>query len=96
MKKSEIVAEMATFPGVSSKAAAQAALDALTALLTDTLAEEGVFRLPGVGKFVVAGAAARTARNPRTGEPVAVPARRRVSFHVSDVLKAHVNRRTAA
>lgn len=41
----------------------------------------------GFGKFVVTEQAARTARNPRTGEMVDVPARLAVKFKPSKVLK---------
>ena len=36
--------------------------------------------LPGLGKFTVKDTAARTGRNPRTGEPMEIAAGKKVSF----------------
>ncbi len=43
--------------------------------------------IPGFGKFKVQNKPARTARNPRTGESVAVPATRKLSFQPAKALK---------
>jgi DNA-binding protein HU-beta len=44
---------------------------------------EGEVRLVGFGTFKVKNTKARTARNPRTGETVKVPAKKKVSFKAS-------------
>ena len=44
-------------------------------------------RISGLGTFETADTAARTARNPSTGEAVDVPASKRVSFKASKPLK---------
>lgn len=41
----------------------------------------------GFGSFSVAARAARTARNPTTGEPIQVPAKRAVKFKPAKALK---------
>lgn len=57
----------------------------------DALAEGTSVRLSGFGTLKVLDVAARTVRNPRTGEPVDVPARKRVRFSASAALKRDVN-----
>lgn len=46
--------------------------------------------LHGFGKFSVTKRAGRTGRNPRTGEPVAIPAKKFVKFTVQKKLKEAV------
>lgn len=60
-------------------------------IIGDSLAEGTAVRLSGFGTLKVLDVAARTVRNPRTGEPVDVPARRRVRFSASAALKRGVN-----
>lgn len=55
------------------------------------LGEGTAVRLSGFGTLKVLDVAARTVRNPRTGEPVDVPARKRVRFSASAALKRGVN-----
>ena len=43
--------------------------------------------LPGLGKFTVKDTAARTGRNPRTGEPMEIAAGKKVSFTPAKALK---------
>lgn len=50
------------------------------------LLEKGSAKLPWLGKLILKYAPARMARNPRTGEPAAVPARRVVRWRPSRVL----------
>lgn len=68
-----------------------AVLDALEALLPETLAAGEAVTLPGLGKLVPVKRAARTGRNPRTGAPVEIPARTAVRFKASKTLKDAVN-----
>ncbi len=56
-----------------------------------SLAEGTAVRLSGFGTLKVLDVAARTVRNPRSGEPVNVPARKRVRFSASAALKRGVN-----
>ena len=46
--------------------------------------------ISGFGSFRVRGKRAREGRNPRTGEPAAIPARRVVTFRPSQVLKMRI------
>ena len=47
-------------------------------------------KLSGFGNFQIRTKAPRPGRNPRTGEPVAIQARRVVTFHASPKLKEQV------
>ena len=49
--------------------------------------EKGGVRVDGFGTFKVTSRAARTAKNPRTGEEVKVPAKKVVTFKAAAVLK---------
>ena len=45
------------------------------------------FVLPGFGKLVLANRKARIGRNPQTGEPIKIPAKRVVKFRLAKALK---------
>ena len=48
---------------------------------------KNTFPLPGLGKLVVVNRKARMGRNPKTGEPIRIPAKRVVRFRLSKVAK---------
>ncbi len=84
MTKSKIVANLAEKAQISKKAAA-AFLEDL-ASLAHKEAKNG-FTIPGIGKLVVRNYKARMGRNPQTGEPIKIPARRRLKFVVAKAAK---------
>jgi len=45
------------------------------------------FVIPGFGKLVLANRKARMGRNPQTGEPIKIPAKRVVKFRIAKSLK---------
>lgn len=45
------------------------------------------FTLPGIGKLVLVNRKARMGRNPQTGQPLRIPAKRVVRFRVSKAAK---------
>ena len=59
--------------------------------IKNTLASGEKVAIAGFGTFDVADRAARTARNPRTGEEIAVPASKAPKFKASKTLKDIVN-----
>ncbi len=65
-------------------------IDAFFDLVTDSLVEGNDVRISGFGNFQIRTKAARPGRNPRTGEPVSIEARRVVTFHASPKLKEQV------
>lgn len=57
-----------------------------TLVLATKEAKNG-FVLPGFGKLVLANRKARMGRNPQTGEPIKIPAKRVCKFRLSKSLK---------
>jgi DNA-binding protein HU-beta len=86
MNKAELVADVAERMA-DSKMKAEEAVNAVFDALTAALKKGEDVRLPAFGVFDVKDTAARTARNPQTGEEVAVPAGRKVRFKPGKALK---------
>jgi DNA-binding protein HU-beta len=84
MTKAKIVAALAEKMDMPKKQVA-AFLEAVAGLAYKE-AKNG-FTLPGVGKLVVRNRKARIARNPQTGEPIKVPAKRVLKFVVAKAAK---------
>lgn len=90
MNKSELVAAIAEETNLS-KADAGRAVDAMISTITKTLASGDSVTLVGFGTFSVVDRAARTARDPRTGEAINVAASRQPKFKAGAALKSAVN-----
>jgi len=73
-----------------SRAAASTAVDAVLDEITAALVAGERVTLTGFGTFDSAPRAARTARNPRTGESIDVPATTVARFHVGATLRGRV------
>jgi len=84
MTKSQIADYMAQKTGLTKKAAVQM-IDDFAALAYREA--KNVFTVPGIGKLVLANRKARMGRNPQTGEPIKIPAKRVVKFRVAKVAK---------
>jgi DNA-binding protein HU-beta len=65
-------------------------IDALFAAIAEAAARGDEVSITGFGKFKVKPTQARTARHVQTGEPIHVPASRKVSFAPSQTLKDRV------
>jgi DNA-binding protein HU-beta len=78
-------------PGLT-KAQARAILDGVFGAIREAAIKGEEVTLPGFGKFKVQHKPARTARNPRTGESVAVAAARKLAFQPAKTLKDALNR----
>ena len=63
-----------------AKATVREVLRAEFAIIGEALATESEVVLPELGRFKVEHVGSRTGRHPRTGEPIAIPERRRVKF----------------
>lgn len=86
MTKSQIADHLAGKAGVTmTKKTATEMLDNLATLAYKEA--KNSFTLPGIGKLVLAHRKARTARNPQTGEPIKVPAKKVVKFRVAKAAK---------
>lgn len=84
MTKSQIVDQLATKSGVTKKITSEI-LDNLAALAYKEA--KNSFTVPGLGKLVLSHRKARTGRNPQTGEPIKIPAKKVVKFRVAKVAK---------
>jgi len=89
MTKAELIARIADHADIT-KAAAERALNAVLDSVTETLAEEGKITFTGFGTLEVEERKARTGRNPRTGEPMTIPAAKVVKFRTGKQLKEAV------
>ena len=90
MNKKELVNTVKDSMGVTRKEAELAVGSVLDAVV-DGMVADGKVSLVGFGTFSVADRAARTCRNPQTGEPIEVPAKKAPKFKPSAALKAAVN-----
>lgn len=75
----------------STNAHAERILDAFLLAVKNGLKTDGTVQLIGFGTFLVKEMAARSGRNPQSGEVISIPARRVVSFKVGSKLKQAVN-----
>jgi len=75
-----------------SKIDTEAFLDALAECLRETLSRGNEAVLPGIGKITVKERPARTGRNPATGEPIQIAARKAPAFSAAKALKDAVDK----
>jgi len=90
VNKSELIDAVAAAADLS-KAAAGRALDAMVDSVTEALKEGDQVVLVGFGTFSVKERAARTGRNPQTGDPIEIAAAKVPSFKAGKALKDAVN-----
>lgn len=86
MNKGELVNAMADGSGLS-KTDAERALDAMIDAVKTALQKGDQVSLVGFGNFVVRSRAARTGRNPRTGEDIQIAASKVPAFKPGKALK---------
>jgi len=91
MNKAELVEKVARETG-QSKAVTREVLDNFLDAVGRTLASGNKIEIRGFGSFRVKRRKAQVARNPRTGEKVAVPSRFVPSFKPSKTLAEKVDR----
>lgn len=90
MNKSELIAKVAALSGETRKSV-EAVLTSLADVVTSTLKEGEEVTLPGLGNLSVTDRAARAGRNPKTGEPIQIAARKAPHFSAAKALKDAVN-----
>jgi DNA-binding protein HU-beta len=91
MNKTELIDAIATKCDLSKSNAARA-VDAVISTITETLADGGQVTLVGFGTFKAASRAARTGKNPATGEPIEIAAATVPRFVAGKSLKDAVNK----
>ena len=79
MTKNEIIRKAAADAGISIKLE-QKAVEAFLCALSDNLQREDEVILPDFGRFVVQQYAEHRIVHPKTGEPMVIPATKRVRF----------------
>lgn len=84
LTKSQVAEQVANRVGLTRKQATQVLAE--LAALAYREAKNG-FTIPGVGKLVLVNRKARMGRNPRTGEPIQIPAKRVVRFRIAKAAK---------
>ena len=89
MNKSDLVSRVAIDAGISKRDAAQA-VDSVLGAVRSAVAKGEKVSLPGFGTFERRKRAARTARNPRTGETVKVAATSVPAFRPGQEFKSAV------
>ena len=90
MNKTELVVAMADRAQLSKKDA-EAALKAFTDVVAEELKKGEKIQLVGFGTFEVSERAARTGRNPQTGEEMPIAASKAPKFKAGKALKDIVN-----
>lgn len=90
MNKSELIDAVAAATDLP-KASAGRALDAVLSGITEALAKGDQVALVGFGTFAVKERAARTGRNPQTGEEIKIKAAKVPGFKAGKALKDAVN-----
>ena len=90
MNKTELIEAIAASADLP-KAVAGRALDATVEAITNALKSEDQVVLVGFGTFSVKDRAARTGRNPQTGEPIQIAAAKIPGFKAGKALKDAVN-----
>ncbi|HOB27668.1 MAG TPA: HU family DNA-binding protein [Bacteroidales bacterium] len=91
MNKEELISAMAKESGLT-KAEARKALDAFMSSVKKTVAKNDKVTLVGFGSFEVVQRKAREGRDPRTGKPIKIPAKKVVKFKAGSTLSSAVQK----
>ena len=89
MNKGDLVARIAKDSGIT-KGQAESAFNSLIAGVTSSLKKQQKVTIVGFGTFSVAKRKARTGRNPQTGAPIKIAARKVPKFSAGSDLKKAV------
>jgi DNA-binding protein HU-beta len=86
MTKSDLIERLAG-KGDLTRPRAEELLDYLLNDVTEALKKGEKVNISGFGTFTVSNRKARTGRNPKTGEPIEIPASRSAKFKAGKTLK---------
>lgn len=87
MKKSDLVKAMADQSGLTQKQVDAALVSLTDAIVTNVLKGGDSITLPGLGTFKQQTTAARTGRNPHTGQQIQISAKTKIAFKMASSLK---------
>jgi DNA-binding protein HU-beta len=88
MNKQELIVEVEK--AIADRKAARTAVESLLQRIEQALQKGDAVTLTGFGAFKVIERRARTGRNPKTGAPLPIPARRSVTFTPGKTLREAV------
>ena len=89
MTKSELISQIAENAGIS-KSDADKAYDAVVSAIISGLKADGNVPMTGLGTFKVTHRAARSGRNPSTGETIQIAAKNVLKFKASKSVEAEI------
>jgi len=89
MTKAQLVAKLAEGTGVPRKQVDDF-LGSMIDTVVKTVKKGESVKIPGLGIFRLRKMKARMGRNPQTGEPIKIPARKKVGFSVAKTFKETV------
>ena len=92
MHKEEFSKHIAQQHNITQKAAHDV-IDTFTSSVIDALAQGNKISLVGFGNFTISKVAARTGRNPRTGQELKIAAYNQPKFKIGQKLKDVVNKK---
>jgi len=87
VNKAELINTIFETGNYTSRAAAQNALEDTLGSINTGINNDGKVQIVGFGTFTVKTRAARTGRNPRTGESIKIAASKSVGFKAGKALK---------
>lgn len=90
MNKKDLIEKIAIAADIS-KASAERSINTLLDAVTSELKQGGTVALVGFGTFSVKSRAARTGRNPKTGEAITIEAQKLPSFKPGQPLRDALN-----
>jgi DNA-binding protein HU-beta len=90
VNKAEMIEEVARAAEIS-RSAAERAVDAMVGAVKSSLKKGNMVTLVGFGTFYVTQRAARSGRNPKTGEALSIGAARVPKFRAGKALKDALN-----
>jgi len=86
MNKAQLIAKVAE--KTETKKQAQEIVELILDTIKSTLKKREPVAISGFGTFRVKETKPRTGRNPKTGETIQIPAKKKISFRVSKELKS--------
>jgi len=90
MTKKDLIEKVRDISGFQRKEAEEM-VESILDIIKNTLASGEEVKITGFGKFVVNQKQDRTGRNPQTGEPLTITARKILTFKPSIILKQELN-----
>lgn len=86
LTKTQLIAHLAEKTELPRKKVTEI-LDEVLAVAYKEAKKDHGFTLPGLGKLVVTKRKARTGRNPQTGQPIPIPAKKALKFRIAKQAK---------